>query len=145
MNYEYQRGEYTISTDASRLDVDFIHEYLSYQSYWAKGRPREIVEKSIQNSLCFGVYQGEQQVGFARLVTDYATFAWLCDVFIDEGLRGQGLGKWLVETVVAHPDMQKVTYIILATGDAHELYRRYGKFEAPRAIDKWMVRYKEND
>lgn len=100
-----------------------------------------MVEKSIENSLCFGVFEGEQQVGFARVVTDYATFAWLCDVFVAAASRGVGLGKWLIECVVAYPDLQKVKYIMLATRDAHELYRRYGNFETPRALDKWMVRY----
>jgi GNAT superfamily N-acetyltransferase len=142
-NEAVDRGRYTISTDRDRLDVDFIHDYLSNQSYWAQGRPRDVVEKSIQNSLCFGVFDGSRQIGFARLVTDAITFAWLCDVFIAESYQGQGLGKWLIGTVVSHQDIKAVKYIMLATSNAHELYRKYGGFEAPRVLDKWMVRYRE--
>ena len=86
---------------------------------------------------------GEQQIGFARIVTDYSTFAWLCDVFIAESHRGQGLGKWLVKSVTSHPEVKSLKYILLATSDAHELYRKYGDFKALQAIDKWMVRYLE--
>ena len=95
-----------ISTDRNRLDLAYIHRYLSEECYWALGRSLDIVEKSIANSFCFGVYAGDQQIGFGRVVTDYATFAWLCDVFIDDAHRGQGLGKRLVETVMAHPELQ---------------------------------------
>ena len=129
-----------ISTDRNRLDLAYIHGYLSEQCYWALGRSRDIVEKSITNSLCFGVYAGAQQIGFARVVTDYATFAWLCDVFIDDACRGQGLGKRLVETVVAHPELQGLRNFILATRDAHELYRGYGGFETLGTPDRWMAR-----
>ena len=143
MNIEYHNGKFSIQTDREKLNLDFIHGYLCNQSYWAQGRSRRVVEKSIRNSLCFGVFDGEQQIGFARLVTDYSTFAWLCDVFIAQSYQGQGLGKWLIESVVSHPDLEAVKYIILATSDAHELYRNYGGFEAPRNLDKWMVRYKD--
>ena len=129
-----------ISTDRSRLDIAYIHRYLSEECYWSIGRRREIVEKSIANSLCFGVYDGDRQMGFARVVTDYATFAWLCDVFIDAAYRERGLGKQLVETVVAHPELQGLRNFILATRDAHELYRQYGGFEALAAPDRWMAR-----
>ena len=129
-----------ISTDRSRLDIAYIHRYLSEECYWSIGRRREIVEKSIANSLCFGVYDGDRQIGFARVVTDYATFAWLCDVFIDAAYRERGLGKQLVETVVAHPELQGLRNFILATRDAHELYRQYGGFEALAAPDRWMAR-----
>ena len=129
-----------ISTDRNRLDLAYIHRYLSEACYWALGRSRDIVEKSIANSLCFGVYAGDQQIGFARVVTDCATFAWLCDVFIDDAHRGQGLGKRLVETVVAHPELQGLRNFILATRDAHELYRGYGGFEALAAPERWMAR-----
>ena len=98
------------------------------------------MEKSIANSLCFGVYDGDRQMGFARVVTDYATFAWLCDVFIDAAYRGQGLGKQLVERIVAHPELQGMRNFILATRDAHELYRQYGGFEALAAPERWMAR-----
>ncbi len=129
-----------ISTDRSRLDIAYIHRYLSEECYWAIGRSRAVVEKSIANSLCFGVYDGDRQMGFARVVTDYATFAWLCDVFVDAAYRGQGIGKWLVETVVAHPELQGMRNFVLATRDAHELYRQHGGFEALPAPERWMAR-----
>jgi GNAT superfamily N-acetyltransferase len=134
------RAGYTISSDKSRLDVALIHDYLSRRSYWAEGRPLEVVRRSIEHSLCFGVYGPDGQVGFARVVTDCATFAWLADVFILEEHRGRGLGKWLIETAVAHPDLQGLKLFLLATRDAHELYRRYGGFEALPKPERWMVR-----
>jgi len=140
MSEEFQRDGYTISTDQGRLDLGLIHEYLSQHAYWAIGRPLEVTQRAIENSLCFGVYVGEAQVGFARVVTDYATFGWLCDVFIVESQRGRGLAKWLVETVVAHPALTGLKQIILATRDAHELYRNYGGFRALEQPEKWMVR-----
>jgi len=140
---QWRHDEYSINTEKEMLDIDFIHDYLCNQSYWAQGRSRETVERSIHNSLCFGIYKSEKQVGFARVVTDYATFSWLCDVFVANSFRGLGLGKWLVECVTAHPDLQRVKYILLATRDAHELYRQYGRFEKPRSFDSWMVRYRD--
>lgn len=137
---EYHRAQYTISTDKARLDRGAIHDFLSRRSYWAQGRPMHVVQTAIENSLCFGVYDGDQQVGFARVVTDYATFAWLCDVFVLESHRGQGLGKWMIETVAAHPDLQGQRLTILATRDAHELYRRYGGFQPLDAPERWMVK-----
>jgi GNAT superfamily N-acetyltransferase len=137
---EYGRGDYTISTDKSRLDLEMIHDYLSNRSYWATGRTQPIIQKSIEHSICFGVYEGTRQVGFARLVTDYATFAWLCDVFVLESDRGRGLGKWLVECAVSHPDVQGLRLMILGTRDAHELYRRYGGFEILESPERWMAR-----
>jgi GNAT superfamily N-acetyltransferase len=136
---EWRRGEYTISTDRARLDVALVHEYLSESSYWAKGRPREVVERSIEHSLAFGVYLGERQVGFARVITDYATFAWIADVFVLEEFRGQGLGLWLSEVMCAHPDLQGFRRWVLATKDAHELYRRVGFRELQR-VERWMER-----
>lgn len=136
---EYQYENYTISTDKNCLDIAMIHRWLSESSYWAQGRSLETVQISIQNSLCFGVYDSKQQVGLARVVTDYATFAWLCDVFIIESHRGHSLGKWLIKTVVAHPDLQEVRRFLLATRDAHELYRRYGGFENLKKPEHWMV------
>lgn len=129
-----------ISTDRSRLDIAYIHRYLSEECYWSIGRSRAVVEKSIANSLCFGMYDGDRQMGFARVVTDYATFAWLCDVFVDAAYRERGLGKQLVENVVAYPDLQGMRNFILATRDAHELYRQYGGFEALAAPERWMAR-----
>ena len=137
---EHQRDGYTISTDKTRLDTGLIHNFLSEDSYWAQDRPYDVVERSIDHSLCFGVYAGTEQVGFARVVTDYVTFAWLCDVFIVESHRGRGLGKRLVETVVAHPDLDGIRLFSLATRDAHELYRRYAGFEPLEVPEKWMVR-----
>jgi GNAT superfamily N-acetyltransferase len=136
---EWRRGEYTISTDRARLDVGLIHKYLSESSYWAKGRPREVVERSIEHSLAFGIYHGERQVGFSRVITDYATFAWIADVFVVEEYRGRGLGKWLSEVMLAHPDLQGFRRWVLATKDAHELYRHVG-FQELQRVERWMER-----
>jgi GNAT superfamily N-acetyltransferase len=137
---EARRGAYTLSTDPARLDLARIHGYLSGASYWAAGRPLEVVHRSLAHSLCFGIYHDGEQVAFARVVTDRATFAWLCDVFVVAAHRGRGLGKWLVESVVAHPDLQGIKLILLATRDAHELYRRYGGFEAVTTPERLMFR-----
>jgi GNAT superfamily N-acetyltransferase len=137
---EYRRGQYLISTDKSKLDLEVIHTFLSTESYWAQGRLMEVVRASIDGSLCFGVYDGERQAGFARVVTDGATFAWVCDVFVVQAHRGRGLSKWLVESVVACLDQAGVRRILLATRDAHELYRRYGGFDSLQAPDRWLER-----
>jgi len=137
---EYRLNDFSISTDRSRLDIDLIHDYLSNTAYWAEGRSRETVGKSLANSLCFGVYKDDEQVGFARVVTDFATFGWLCDVFILEAYQGQGLGKWLVHCVISHPELSKLRYILLATRDAHDLYRRYGEFDVLEKPERWMAR-----
>jgi GNAT superfamily N-acetyltransferase len=121
-----RRGDFLISTDPARLDVPLIHDFLANRSYWAAGRPLEVVRRSFASSLCFGLYQGQQQVGLARVVTDRATFAWLCDVFVLEAYRGRGLAKWLIEAVMSHPDLQGLRRVLLATLDAHGLYQRYG-------------------
>jgi N-acetylglutamate synthase-like GNAT family acetyltransferase len=128
---ERHRDGYLISTDPARLDIDAIHAYLS-RSYWAKGIPRSIVERSIQGSLCFGLFSGAEQVGFARIISDRATFAYLCDVYVLEAHRGGGLGKWLIEEVMAHPDIKDVRRFMLATRDAHGLYARHGFAPATR-------------
>jgi N-acetylglutamate synthase-like GNAT family acetyltransferase len=138
---EYQREGYTISTDPTRLDLAVIHTYLSQESYWAQGRSMEIVQRAAENSLNFGVYSGDQQVGYARLVTDYATFAWLADVFILPEHRGRGLSKWLVQCVLNHPDVKNLRRFFLATRDAHELYRVYGGFQMVPS-DRFMERIK---
>jgi len=122
---EWRRGEYVISTDGSRLDLAVVHGFLK-DSYWAAGVPEEVVRRSVENSLSFGVYRGEEQVGFARVTTDYATFAYLADVFILEDHRGWGLGRWLMEIVLSHPELQGLRRWMLATRDAHELYQEYG-------------------
>lgn len=119
------RGEYEISTDPQRLDVAAVHAYLT-QSYWSPGIPRAVVERTIANSLCFGLYCGAEQVGFARVVTDRATFAYLADVFILDPHRGKGLSKWLMEFIKGHEDLQGLRRFMLATKDAHGLYRQFG-------------------
>jgi GNAT superfamily N-acetyltransferase len=106
--------------------MELIHDFLANQSYWARGRPPEVVRRSLANSLCFGLYEGRRQIGLARVVTDRATFAWLCDVFVLEAYRGRGLSKWLLECVLGHPELQGLRRFLLATRDAHELYTRYG-------------------
>jgi GNAT superfamily N-acetyltransferase len=120
------REAFSISTDQARLDRPMIHEFLSQRSYWATGIPRSVVERSIENSLCFGLYHANRQIGFARVVTDKATFAYLGDVFVLEAYRGRGLAKWLVESIVRHPDLQGLRRIILGTRDAHGLYAQFG-------------------
>jgi GNAT superfamily N-acetyltransferase len=122
---EVRRDNFTISTDPARLDSDAIAEMLK-RAYWAQGRPRERVDRSLANSLVFGLYDGEKQIGLARVVSDYAIFAYLCDVFIHEGYRAQGLGKWLMQTVHSHPDLQGLRRWTLATRDAHSLYSQFG-------------------
>ncbi len=122
----YTREPYRISTDPAELDLDRIHHFLANESYWAQGIDREIVDRSIRHSLNFGLYTGGQQVGFARVVTDYATYAYLNDVFVLADWRGQGLGQWLLECIVAHPDLQTILRFGLATRDAQALYARVG-------------------
>lgn len=139
---DHTRVSYEISTDPERLDLDVIHHYLSEQSYWARGISRERVARSIRHSLCFGVYTADQaapgQVGFARVVTDFVSFAYLADVFIRPDYQGQGLGKWLVSYIVGHPDLQAVRRWALYTKDAHELYRRFG-FDAAPDPGRYMI------
>ena len=122
----YRKDGYTISTDKTRLDIAAIHSYLSDEAYWSQGIPLEIVERGIENSLCFGLYQGDTQAGFARVISDYASFAYLCDVFILQPFRGQGLGKWLMVCVMSHPALQGLRNFLLFTKDAHGLYARSG-------------------
>jgi GNAT superfamily N-acetyltransferase len=121
-----RRGDLVISTDPALLDAPLIHDFLANRSYWAKGRPFEVVRRSLDHSLCFGLYQARRQVGLARVVTDWATFAWLCDVFVLEEYRGGGLGKWLIECVVSYPALKGLRRVLLGTRDAHGLYERYG-------------------
>jgi GNAT superfamily N-acetyltransferase len=123
---EWRRGEYEISTDPGRIDLDRTHRFLSEEAYWSPGVPRDVVSRAIDGSVVFGVYRGDRQVGMARVVTDNATFAWLCDVWIDADERGNGLGKFLMECVKAHPDLQGLRRWMLATRDAHGLYAQYG-------------------
>jgi len=138
MAEQWRRGDYLISTDPSMLDLDVVHGFLQ-RSYWAAERPLETVKRSVERSLSFGLYQGKErrQVGFARVVTDFATFAWLCDVFVEEAHRGQGLGVWLMETVVAHPELQCLRLWMLGTRDAHGLYEKIG-FTPLSVPERWM-------
>ena len=136
----WERGDYSISTDRSRLDVELIHDFLSRTSYWASGRTLEVVQRSIDNSLAFGIYYKENdQVGFARVVTDYATFAWVADVFVLTGHRGRGLSKWLMEVMLSHARLQDFRRWVLATKDAHALYARFGFIPLHRP-ERWMER-----
>ena len=136
---ETHRAPFTISTDPARLDVDAIADMLT-RAYWAKGRTRDVIARYIQHSLTFGVYDGTRQIGLARVVSDYTTFAWLCDVFIHEDYRGRGLGKWLMETVHSHPDLQGLRRWMLATRDAHGLYKQFGW--TPLAnVERWMEKF----
>lgn len=142
-NHEWQNGEFTISDDRNRLQIDAIHKYLSEESYWARERSKEQTERAIKNSLPFGVYKGENLIGFARVVTDFATFAYLGDVFILEDYRGKGLSKWLMEVIISHPDLQGFRRWILATKDAHTLYEKFG-FDGLRFPERWMEKTAPN-
>lgn len=122
---EWRKGDFHITTSGDRMDVDVIHRFLC-DSYWARGIPRETVEKSVRNSLCFGLFRGPAQIGFARAVSDCATFAYLADVFLVPEYRGRGLGKWLVESIMAHPQLQGLRRWMLVTRDAHGLYAKCG-------------------
>lgn len=138
MSTEWKRGEYSISSDPKRLDLAVVHGFLT-TSYWAQGISEELVRRSVEHSLCFGVYREQTQVGFARVITDRATFAYLADVFIVEQHRGRGLGKWLIETIVTHRELSGLRRWILVTGDAHDLYRQCG-FMTLRNPERFMER-----
>lgn len=133
---ELRRGEFVVSTDRARLDVDVIHAFLT-DCYWAKGIPKEVVARSIEHSLCFGIYRGDRQAGFARVISDYATFAYIADVFVLEEYRGHGLGKWLMQCITQHPRLQGLRRWSLVTRDAHGLYEQYG-FRELQAPARWM-------
>jgi GNAT superfamily N-acetyltransferase len=125
LTQEWSRDGFVISTDKARIDRDLVHGFLR-ESYWAAGVPREVFDRSVEGAVCFGVYEGERQVGFARVVTDRATFGYIGDVFILESHRGHGLGAWLIETILAHPELQGFRRWHLATRDAHGLYAKFG-------------------
>ena len=122
---EAQRENLLISTDPARLDIDAMAELLT-RAYWAKGRTRQVIARYVQHSLVFGLYDGNKQVGLARIISDYTTFAWLCDVYIHEDYRGRGTGQWLMQTILSHPDLQGLRRFVLVTSDAHGLYAKYG-------------------
>ena len=135
---ETHHDNFTISTDPDRLDVDAITDMLS-RAYWAQGRTREMIARYLQHSLAFGLFDGPRQISLARVVSDYTTFAWLCDVFIHEDYRGHGLGKWLMGTIHSHPDLQGLRRWMLATKDAHGLYSQFGwiPLDPP---ERWMMK-----
>jgi len=137
-SFEARRDTYLISTNPALRDIDVICDFLS-RAYWAQGRPRERTERALENSLVFGLYanNGSRQIGLARVVSDYSIFAYLCDLFIHEDYRGRGLGKWLLESILAHPDLQGLRRWALVTRDAHGLYRQYG-FTPLQQPDGWM-------
>ncbi|MCE3277913.1 MAG: N-acetyltransferase [Bacteroidetes bacterium] len=136
------QNNYFISTEKEKLDIDFIHSYLT-RSYWAEQIPKEVVLKGISNSLCFGVYNNDLQVGFARIISDYSTFAYLADVFIIEEERGKGLSKWLVECILKHEQLQGLRNFCLLTKDAHKLYERFG-FKNLEKPQNFMAIKKDN-
>ena len=136
---QWQRDNFTVSDDKTRLDIDMVFNFLT-NAYWSPGIPRETVERGIANSLCSGVYDGQKQVGFARCITDYATLVFLKDVFILQEMRGYGLGKWLVECIINHPEIRNVRKWMLNTADAHGLYARHG-FKVAQPGDRLMERY----
>jgi GNAT superfamily N-acetyltransferase len=123
---EWRQENFIISTDKNKLDVPYIHQFLSNESYWAEGIPFDIVKKSIENSLCLGIYDGKKQIGFARIITDEATFGYLADVFVDTAYRGRGLSKWLMQIITNLPFMPLLRRFMLATKDAHKLYEQFG-------------------
>jgi ribosomal protein S18 acetylase RimI-like enzyme len=131
MMSDHHRDGCTVSTDPERLDFAAIHAFLA-TSYWAEGIPRKLLEKALRHSLCFGLYEGTRQIGLARVITDGATYAYLCDVYVLPEARGRGLGTWLMECVIAHPDLQGLRRFSLVTRDAHELYRPFGFTEIER-------------
>ena len=136
---ETHRDQFVISTDPARLDINAIAEMLS-RAYWAKGRTPEVIARYLQHSLAFGLYYGERQIGLARIISDYTTFAYLCDVIIHEEYRGRGLSKWLMETVHSHPDLQGLRRWALITSDAHGLYQQFG-WSMLANPERWMEKF----
>jgi len=143
MQTQHFLDSYEISNDLLRLDVDVIHHFLAKESYWSAGIPRAVVERAIENSLCFGVYHRAEQVGFARVVTDKSTFALLADLFILKLHRGKGLSKWLMRCIVDHEDLQGLRRLLLLTSDAHGLYRQFG-FEELGNPSRFMEVLRQN-
>ncbi|MBS1518239.1 MAG: GNAT family N-acetyltransferase [Bacteroidetes bacterium] len=142
MKKNFRSGEYLISSENSRLDLKVIQNYLS-NSYWAKNRPLKITKKSIANSLCFGLYYKKEQVGFARVITDKATFAYLADVFILEPHRGKGLSKWMMNVILEYGELKNLRRWFLATRDAHGLYKKFG-FHALSEPEKIMEMFRKD-
>ena len=140
MIQSWSRDGFQVSTDPARLDLDVMHGFLR-TAYWSVGIERSVIERAVAGSMNFGLYNGEGQIGYARVVSDRATFAWMCDVFVLEPYRGRGLGRWLVSCVLGHPDLQGLRRWMLATADAHGLYRPFG-FEIPAEPERLMARRK---
>ena len=136
---DFTKDGFTISTEKEKLDIDLIHSFLN-RTYWAEGISKETIRRSIEGSLCFGVFENDKQVGFARMITDKATFAYLADVFILPGERGKGLSKWLITTIMDYPQLQGLRRFTLATRDAHGLYAQFGftRFDNP---ERWMQKH----
>jgi len=136
---EWRKNGYLLSTDKSEIDIEAVHTFLSH-SYWAENIPLNVVQKSIDNSLCFAVYRQQRLIGFARAISDFATFAYLADVFILPEERGKGLSKWLIATIIEHPQLQGLRRFVLATRDSHGLYAQFGftQFDKP---ERWMQRH----
>jgi GNAT superfamily N-acetyltransferase len=143
MHKEFTKDDFLISTDKQKLDFAVIHGFLSRESYWALNIPEDVVRRSIEGSLCFGVYHQGKQVGFARLITDFATVAYLGDVFIVREYRGRGLSKWLTECITSLPELEGLRRWVLVTSDAHGLYERVG-FKPLREPDRYMERRRPN-
>ncbi|TMI98211.1 MAG: GNAT family N-acetyltransferase [Bacteroidetes bacterium] len=133
---DFTKDRFYISTEKEKMDIDLVHSFLT-RSYWAEGISKEIVQRSIDGALCFGVFYQKKQIGFARMITDKATFAYLADVFIIEEYRGLGLSKWLMEVIMSYPGLQGLRRMMLATRDAHELYKKFG-FTPLNNVDRWM-------
>ncbi|SKA41309.1 Acetyltransferase (GNAT) domain-containing protein [Chitinophaga eiseniae] len=141
--YLVKDGDYTVSTDKNRLDISVIHDFLAKESYWAQNIPVSVVEKALAGSLCFGLYHRDRQIGFARLITDQASFAYLADVFVVKEQRGKGLSKMLMHAILEHPELQTLRRWLLVTQDAHELYRQFGFTEVPNP-EKFMQLHNPN-
>lgn len=140
MILELTKDDFTVSTDPARLDLDSIYAFLS-RTYWARHRPRHVFEEAVRNSLCFGLYDQRAQIGFARVITDRATFGYLADVYVLESHRRRGLGQWLVESILAHPELKDLRRWCLLTRDMHPLYEKCG-FVSPEHPDHYMERLK---
>ena len=134
--YELKQGEFELTTDRSKMQIEVIHNFLR-KSYWASKRSEDLIRRSIEHSLPFGIFVGQRQIAFARAITDYATFAWIADVFIDDDFRGKGLGKWLIDSMLRHPELQAMRRWVLATKDAHSLYAMFG-FTLLNKPERWM-------
>jgi len=140
MELEEHRGQFTVSCDPDKLDIAAVHDFLT-RSYWSEGIPRDLVERAVEHSLCFGLFDGAMQIGFARVISDRATYAYLCDVYVLEQYRGKGLGTWLMSCVIKHPDLQGLRRFSLLTRDAHGLYQKFGFAPAKnpsRHLDRYM-------